>query len=407
MYKYHTPTEVPATICHFIERQKKRNRTGSGLDGYMNRTQYMRPHSVQGRRLAKSCHSKGWPRAVARMDDGYSSLLETFRFPIKHTVVITSTDPNLARIHMAITEMFPERQMRLQGHAIDVYQYDVLPKPLRIQITQVIRDTLGCHQSYFSSGYRCQPTYDYLSRTTARELGVDHLTNDEWSDSQFINFIRSDVRVDWVLGAIELACKAIDIASREHNYMFRQNASALADSALEEINHRFKQHGIGYEFSGQVVRIDSQIIHAEAVKPALLLLNRKGFEGAEDEFLRAHEHHRAGKHKESMNECLKSIESTIKVIAKRRKWSVKEPLNAQNLIDACFAHKFIPDFWQSSLTSLRSLLISSVPTGRNKLTGHGQGETPVAIPAEIAQYMLHMTASTILFLCEVDASTPL
>lgn len=34
-----------------------------------------------------------------------------------------------------------------------------------------------------------------------------------------------------------------------------------------------REHGVGFEFDGDViVRVDSQVIHASAVKPALLLL---------------------------------------------------------------------------------------------------------------------------------------
>ena len=40
------------------------------------------------------------------------------------------------------------------------------------------------------------------------------------------------------------------------------------------------------------------------------------------------------------------------------------------------------------------MLESSIPTGRNKLSGHGQGTTPVSVPDYLVAYMLHMTAST-------------
>ena len=54
----------------------------------------------------------------------------------------------------------------------------------------------------------------------------------------------------------------------------------------------------------------------------------------------------------------------------------------------------------------RSMLESSVPTGRNKLSGHGQGSTPTTVPDYLVAYMLHMTASTIVFLAEAELSLP-
>jgi hypothetical protein len=71
---------------------------------------------------------------------------------------------------------------------------------------------------------------------------------------------------------------------------------------------------------------------------------------------------------------------------------------AKRLIETCFEKGLIPDFWQQSFTSLRSLLESSVPAGRNKVSGHGQGMEKTEIPDYLASYILHMTASCLVFL---------
>ena len=76
------------------------------------------------------------------------------------------------------------------------------------------------------------------------------------------------------------------------------------------------------------------------------------------------------------------------------------------LIEVCFDNGLIPSFWQSHYSSLRNLLESSVPTGRNKLSGHGQGTTPVSVPNHLVAYMLHMTASAIVFLAEAEEKYP-
>ena len=67
-------------------------------------------------------------------------------------------------------------------------------------------------------------------------------------------------------------------------------------------------------------------------------------------------------------------------------------------------NELIPPFWESHYSSLRSLLESSVPTGRNRLGGHGQGTIPTTVPDHIVAYMLHMTASAIVFLAEAERS---
>ena len=194
---------------------------------------------------------------------------------------------------MAIKDIFPVRQQKLNG-APDVYQYELLPNPLRIQITQIIQDALGDHSDYMKFG-RAHQAYNHISATVARELGVDVLSpTNSGRDMELLQFIRTDYRVEWVLGAIELSCEIIDKASRYFDFLNRKHSDRIATDALAEINHRFRQHGVGYEYSKQIIRIDSQFLHAETVQPVLALLARKGFEGAEEEFLRAHHHHRLG-----------------------------------------------------------------------------------------------------------------
>lgn len=90
-----------------------------------------------------------------------------------------------------------------------------------------------------------------------------------------------------------------------------QDADKRADSAIDELNTRFKESGVGYSFSsGDIIRIDSQLLHAEAVKPAVMLLNGSDYRGAQEEFLGAHEHYRHGNNKEALNDCLKALESS-------------------------------------------------------------------------------------------------
>ncbi|MEI6847961.1 MAG: hypothetical protein WCK32_08015 [Chlorobiaceae bacterium] len=186
-------------------------------------------------------------------------------------------------------------------------------------------------------------------------------------------------------------------------YLNRENASEVADNAISELNDRFKEHGVGFQFiEEKIVRVDSEFIHVEAFKPALRLLTEKNYHGAQQEFLSAYEHYRHGKHKEALNDCLKSFESTMKAICDKHKWSYQHNDTAKTLIKICFDNSLVPLFWQQQLSSLRSMLESSIPTGRNRLSGHGQGATPTVVPDYLVAYMLHMTASTLVFLTTAE-----
>ncbi len=124
------------------------------------------------------------------------------------------------------------------------------------------------------------------------------------------------------------------------------------------------------------------------VKPALRLLNENSYQGAQQEFLSAYDHYRHAKYKEALNDCLKSFESTMKSICDKRQWTYSKNATAKSLIHVCFENGLVPSFWQQQLTSLRSMLESSIPTGRNNLSGHGQGATPTEVPDYLVAYML-------------------
>jgi diphthamide synthase (EF-2-diphthine--ammonia ligase) len=82
-----------------------------------------------------------------------------------------------------------------------------------------------------------------------------------------------------------------------------------------------QEHGAEVTYLGTIGTRQSELIHTGAVKPALALLHGKEFAGAQEEFLKAHEHYRQGKSKEALAECLKAFESVMKVICIKRKWA--------------------------------------------------------------------------------------
>ena len=204
-----------------------------------------------------------------------------------------------------------------------------------------------------------------------------------------------------VLDVVELSFKTIDGYVRKHVSYFA--SSMTPDAAIAELNTRFREHGVGYQYeSGKIVRVDSQLIHGEVVKPALQFLSEKDFKGANDEYLSAHDHYRKGKHKECLNDCLKAFESTMKSICAKREWTHKAGDTAKPLLEVLFQHELIPAFMQSHFTGLRTTLEAGVPTVRNKLAGHGQGTEPIEVPDYVAAYALHLTATNILFLVQAD-----
>lgn len=112
---------------------------------------------------------------------------------------------------------------------------------------------------------------------------------------------------------IETTFRYIDIIMRQRNdwQLEQEGLTQNADEAIAELNGRFQEHRVGYRSeNGRIVRIDSELLHAEVTQPALRLLNDEGFEGALDEFLSAHDHHRKGETKDANVDAMNALEST-------------------------------------------------------------------------------------------------
>lgn len=313
---------------------------------------------------------------------------------------------------MPIYDLYSKRQKKLRGEVPDVYVYDDLPQPLRVQIVQIWWSTLGS-QADFTNRHTVRELYTEIVKTLCHEYGLFELPgpNKYYGQRNYFgelaDFFLHESNVENALDAVELSFQSLDRSTRNFRYLARDDASKRADTAIEELNYRFREHGVGYQFtSGQIVRMDSEFIHAEIVKPALKLLAQRHYAGAQEEFLKAHEHYRKGNEKEALSECLKAFESVMKAICEKRGWPYKDDATAKPLIKVCFDNGLIPPYWESHYSSLRSLLESSVPTGRNKSAGHGQGTKPVSVPNHLVAYMLHMTASAIVFLAEAEKQLP-
>ncbi len=314
---------------------------------------------------------------------------------------------------MTVFDLFSKRQKKLRGEMPDVYTYDKIPEPLRVQIVHIWNDALGSSDIYITP-YNRPPyfPYKYITETLCREYGLFELPPSKRASqyrnylSELANFVLQEQDTERVIDAIELSFRVIDNDTRNWDYIRRQyNPSEPADAAIAELNVRFQEHGIGYQFiDGEIIRVDSELIHAEVVKPALALLHGAEYAaGAQAEFLKAHEHYRHGNAKEALNDCLKALESTMKAICDKRGWVYQANATCNSLIKVCFDNNLIPEFWTQQFTSLRSTLESAVSPARNKLGGHGQGSAVVVVPMHIVTYVLHMTAAAIVFLIQAES----
>lgn len=315
---------------------------------------------------------------------------------------------------MPIFDIFSKRQKALRGELPDVFRYDKIPIELRTQIIHIWKDAFGNDYGHRGGTGVTFEAYKGIYEILCREYGVFYLI-EAYELGQYesnhlkalSDFLMSAKETERVLDVIELSFRIIDGFTRESDYRYRAQPVITADAAIEELNLRFREHGIGYQYEGRMlIRVDSEMIHSEVIKPVLVFLSAKEYEGANEEFLKAHEHYRHQRYQECLNECLKAFESVMKAICHKRGWQYNQKDTAKTLIDNCFKNRLIPSFLESQFTALRSCLESGVPTVRNKMSGHGQGVQQNVVPDYMAGYLIHLTATSILLLVEAEKRLP-
>ncbi|SDT05057.1 STM4504/CBY_0614 family protein [Winogradskyella sediminis] len=300
---------------------------------------------------------------------------------------------------MAIFDLFSKRQKRLRGEIPEVFTYDEIPNDLRVKIVHIIRDVVG--QDDFDN-QKIDSVYEFIQKTLCREYGLFKLGEgyNESNEQQVLNFLLQSNDNDRVLDVIELTFRFVDRVIREdREYSYYAKPKIKPDDSISELNDRFKEQGIGYSFeAGEMIRVDSTYVHSEITKPTISLLWNRKFQGANEEYLKAHEHYRHGRNKECLTECLKTFESVMKIICKEKEWEFNKTDTSRKLIQICFRNELVPTFTQNQFTSLQNLLESGIPTIRNKLGGHGQGQTPQKVDDEMTRYALNLTGTNIIFL---------
>lgn len=284
----------------------------------------------------------------------------------------------------------------------EVFIYNNFPQTFRNQVFFILKDVLD---PYSRSG---ENLWDIFEESYCREKGLKGMSYYElhtghgkasieayFADCNDIDFLDT---IDYLFYLIDKLLR-----TRTPKYEYDYDANRAVNNAITELNYRFKQHNLGYEFvSSQIITLDNTFLHKTVVKPVLKLLFEEGFEGAEDEIRSAYEKRRKGDNKNAILEAGKAFESAMKIICDKNGYSYdKEKDTAQKLIAILEKNQFYPSYMSAHLNNLRVTLETGLPVVRNKVAGHGQGNQIVTVPDEFADYALHLAATNILFLVKL------
>lgn len=295
-------------------------------------------------------------------------------------------------------ELLSKRIKNADGE-LEVFTYNSFPQAFRNQVFYILEDVLEPYSTYDEN------LWDIFEKNFCREKGLKGMgygkLHKGYGKSSIEEYFKDCDDIDF-LDAIDYFFHIIDrkLRTLRPEYKYDYDADTVVSDAIMELNYRFKQHNLGYEFiNSQIITIDSTLLHETAVKPTLRLLFEEGFEGAEDEIRKAYEKRRKGDNKNAILEAGKAFESTMKIICDKQGYTYdKAKDTAQKLISILEKNGFYPSYMNAHLTSIRTTLETGLPVVRNKVSGHGQGNQIITISDEYTDYALHLAATNILFL---------
>lgn len=297
--------------------------------------------------------------------------------------------------------------MRASGNFGDVYQYDTMPKTLRVQMQYIFRDALG--QTYDTDAREPDQYWATIRKVVCEENGLNTLIEKKDPSQDILDCLEAHPDVMLLLDVVEVGLRVIDLACGTFELYERENRGIkrLAKVAVEDANTRMRQAAFGYEYaSGKLIRIDSQIAHSEIVKPALQLLSDPRFDGAEKEYLSAYKHYRKSEFKPAIVHANSAFESVLKTICHLRNWPVTEGAVASGLLKVVRANGLTPDYLEKSFDQFATTLENGLPKVRNNAGGHGDGPKPKEVPRHIAAYALHLAATNIVMLVDAFNALP-
>ena len=141
----------------------------------------------------------------------------------------------------------------------------------------------------------------------------------------------------------------------------------------------------------QIIRVENEVTHQEAIEPVLTLLMGPAFKEANKEFLGALAEYRKGDYGDCVTKCGSAFESVLKIICEQKGWPVDR--GSAKLLKTVLRETNLPRFLNQPLNQTATI--------RNQLgSAHGAGAQPREVSKHLAQYTINSAASAILLLIE-------
>jgi hypothetical protein len=274
---------------------------------------------------------------------------------------------------------------------------------LSVSLPRRLRARVWSEISRRNESFSYQP--DASDPWTERSDLLEELENDlkrEYGAESLLGYIQNDEREPCTLQEfLEGGWPTQVLDAIEQYFTILGKASRAKDSNQQfqsEVNRIFSEEAAPWRLSeGQFFQVDTEFMaaHLESTEQ---ILQRQGFSGALAELREARNDLTAGDTKGSIVNSCKAFESAMKTVLGT------ESGNASTLIRRMKGEGHLDDLPESARSSVSEQVLMSLPTLRNRLGGHGQGEEVVEVPRRYAELAVSLAASFITFCVEINAS---
>lgn len=283
-----------------------------------------------------------------------------------------------------------------------VVSFDKMPPTLRSQIFDILIYAAGDPETErYSRTTPATRLWNQIVRNVRHERGLQVLSRSSNLPHHQWTFYLQDVNnIDYALEAVEIALRTVQ---EEHSGPHSQSGQKKVREAISQINKRFGQHLVGYQFVspgelGIIVRTDSQYMHQEVIEPAMAHLHNARFDSALDQFMEAQKRQLRGDVTGALVEASKALETTLKTICDRKLWTYPANAGAADLAKLVVSNGLIPPSAVADPNWIPGLLTDTSATIRNKIGAHSTGSQPSTAPDYFAVWGVHLAAANIVFL---------
>ena len=288
---------------------------------------------------------------------------------------------------MGIFDVFGKRDKPLP----EVFVY-TLPEPLRVQLAQILSEGFFKLEFEYSDVAPVSQVRRIILKEFSRFQLTEHRARTPAED--IFNCVLESPEVDLVLALVELSIRTMN--TPQLKYYLQRGGLAPLESTIEEVNHRFRENGVGYFFDAdaeKIIKISNTFLHDAAIKPTLLLLTEKRFKSANSEFLGAFDDYKKGDFRESITKTCAAFESVLKIIC-HDKWGLdKSKSQCADLVTTVVQN--------GGLVSTLTEPMKLIGTIRNEWgTVHGAGKKTKIAPEHLARYVLNLASAGILYIVE-------